>query len=426
VSLNGTMIRMVALIGAVLALSLLPSNLVATALPLLKTEWNASATQMGWVVASYQVGYALAVLLILPLTDRIRTGLIIAVGSALSAVGFVPFGLLAHDVWSASALRVLAGAGLAAVYLPGVRVVAAAAPPARRGFAVSVYVSAFYIGASVSLWLSGVLLSAFDWRGAALVLGVAELVGVPLALVAHARIPTSPSGRSGVLRPAVLRHGPLLRTILAYSGHSWELYVSRGWLAAFLAAVLLNAGLSPVEAAAEGGKWAALIAGAGTVGVWIGGWLSDRWGRPRSAAVIAACSGLMSLVFGYLGASPWLMLIATGCLFGILLAADSGIYSAAVTEYAPDGHLGSAQAAQAFIGFMASSISPVAAGTVLDLGGGFGGAFVLGGLASLAGAVALLPLARAQRPRTDRAALVARPDAGPSDTRGDLRPPIRR
>jgi MFS family permease len=129
----------------------------------------------------YQVGYALAVLLILPLTDRVRTGVIIAAGSALSAVAFVPFGLVAHDVWSASALRVPAGAGLAAIYLPGVRVVAAAAESARRGLAVSVYVSAFYIGASA---------------------------GFPVAIVARAAVPNTSSG------------------------HSWELYVSRGWLAA--------------------------------------------------------------------------------------------------------------------------------------------------------------------------------------------------
>ncbi len=404
------MVRVVILLGAVLALALLPSNLVATALPLLRTEWNASAAQMGWVVASYQVGYALAVLLILPLTDRVRTGVIIAAGSALSVVGFVPFGLAAHDVWSASALRIVAGAGLAAVYLPGVRVVAAAAEPARRGLAVSVYVSAFYIGASVSLWVSGVLLGAFDWTGAALVLGLCAAAGLPIALVALSVIPASSTGRSGVLRPTVLRHGPLLRTILAYSGHSFELYVSRGWLAAFLAYVLLNSGLGQVQAAAEGGKWAALIAGLGTVGVWIGGWLSDRCGRPRSAAAIAAGSGLMSLGFGFLGASPWVILIAVGCLFGALLAADSGIYSAAVTEYAPDGHLGSAQAAQAFIGFMASSISPVAAGTVLDLGGGFGGAFALGGLASLGGAVALLPLAISRRRSPDSSLMVAQPE----------------
>ena len=389
----GGMVRALALLSAVLALALLPSNLVATALPLLRQEWAASATQMGWVVAAYQVGYAVAVLVILPLTDRAPTARVIAAGAALSAIAFVPFGFVAHDVWSASALRIVAGAGLASVYLPGVRVVSAAVRPDRRGFAVSLYVSAFYVGASLSLWASGQLLSTLDWRGAALVLGLIALLGLPIALIAQRGLPKTGSGRSAVLRPQVLRHGPLLRTILAYSGHSWELYVSRGWLAAFLASVLIGSGLSQVESAADGGKWAALMAGLGTVGVWLGGWLSDRWGRARSAMTIAAASGLLSLTFGFLGGSAWSALVAIGCVYGILLAADSGIYSASVTEHAPEGQLGSAQAAQAFIGFLASAISPVAAGTVLDLGGGYGGAFILGGLASLSGAVILLPLA---------------------------------
>jgi hypothetical protein len=61
------------------------------------------------------------------------------------------------------------------------------------------------------------------------------------------------------------------------------------------------------------------------------------------------------------------VLIVIGSVYGILVA-DSVIYSAAVTEYGPAGELGSAQAAQAFIGFLASAVSPVAAGLVLDLG----------------------------------------------------------
>src|SRR3954451_9949690 len=93
------------LLSAVLALALLPSNLVATALPLLRQEWNASATQMGWVVAAYQVGYTVAVLVFLPLTDRVPIWRVIAVGAALSAIAFLPFGAWAHDIWSASALR---------------------------------------------------------------------------------------------------------------------------------------------------------------------------------------------------------------------------------------------------------------------------------------------------------------------------------
>jgi hypothetical protein len=40
----------------------------------------------------------------------------------------------------------------------------------------------------------------------------------------------------------------------------------------------------------------------------------------------------------------WWLVIAIGCLYGLLLAADSSIYSATVAEVAPEGQLGSAQA----------------------------------------------------------------------------------
>jgi MFS family permease len=195
---------------------------------------------------------------------------------------------------------------------------------------------------------------------------------------------------------SVLADGPLLRTILAYAGHSWELYVSRAWLAAFLAGLLAAGGVATADATAEAGRWAALIAGAGTLGVWVGGWLSDRWGRFAAALAMAAASGSISLGFGWLGGS-FALLLAVGCAYSVLIAADSSIYSTLVTELAPPSRLGAAQAAQAFIGFSASSISPVAAGFVLDHGGGFAGVFVVAGLASLGGALAIAPLARRER-----------------------------
>src|SRR5204863_2145634 len=97
------------LLGPVLALALLPSNVVATALPLLRGEWHATATEMGIVFAAYQVGYVAAVLLVLPLTDRVAAGRVIAACFAATAAAFLLFPLGAHGVWSAAALRVLAG-----------------------------------------------------------------------------------------------------------------------------------------------------------------------------------------------------------------------------------------------------------------------------------------------------------------------------
>ena len=59
------------LLGLTLALVLLPSNIPAAAVPLLRTEWSASSVALGWVVGAYLAGYSFAVILILPLTDRV-------------------------------------------------------------------------------------------------------------------------------------------------------------------------------------------------------------------------------------------------------------------------------------------------------------------------------------------------------------------
>ncbi len=382
------------LLGPVLALALLPSNLVAAAVPLLMAEWGAGAAAVGWVFSAYQVGYLIGVVFLLPLTDRVRTGLVVTGCAVITSAAFLAFPLLARDVWSAAALRVLAGLGLAGIYMPGVRVVAGAVPAHRRGFAVGAYVSSFYLGAAVSLWLTGALLPHLGWRGAGLGMGSLAVLAVPIAWYAT-RVGGPPPGGRSRLDPAVARVPGVMRVVLGYTGHSWELYVSRGWLAAYLAAVMAAQGLDRTAAAAAGSQWAALMSGLGTLGVWVGGWVSDRLGRARTALGVAVLSGLISLVFGFLGSGPWAVLLAVGLLYGLAVSADSAIYSTAVTELAPPDRLGSAQALQALCGFGATVIAPVAAGAALDLGLGWPGVFILAGAVGLGLATALVPLARA-------------------------------
>jgi MFS family permease len=382
------------LLGPVLALALLPSGFTAAALPLLQRDWAASATAIGWVFAAYQVGYVVSVLVILPLTDRFAAGNVIIVCALISSTAFVLFPLLAHDVWSAAVVRFFAGLGLAGIYMPGTRLVAAAAPPAQRGLVVGAYVSAFYLGGALSLWASGVLLGWMEWQPAALVLGGVGALGLPLALLGATGSTTPPPGKRGGLDVRVLREGPVTRTILAYTGHAWELYISRGWLAAFVAAVLLGQGLSEQQAVAQGSQWAALMAGLGVPGVFLGGWISDRLGRAQAGLLIALSSGIMSLGFGFLGMLPWPLFIGIGCLFGLIVSADSAVYSTAITEYAPRDRIGSAQALQAFIGFGATILAPVVAGWMLDRGMGWGAVFAVGGLVGIPLALPLLGLVR--------------------------------
>ena len=389
-------------LSATLALVLLPSQLPAAALPLLRTEWNASSAALGWVVSAYLLGYAAAVLVVLPLTDRIRPSRVIATGAVLTALANLGFALAAHDVVTASALRVVAGFGLAGVYMPGVRLVAQSSDPARRGTAVGLYVAAFYLGGSLSFLATGLLLEPVGWRGAAVILGAVALAAVPIAMFSSRGIPQT-TGERAHLDLRVLRNAPLVRTIVAYVGHSWELFILRAWLAAFLAAAFALRGLSPTDASATASQWAALLLALGVPGVFVGGWLSDRVGRLRAALLYALGSGALSVGFGTLLFAPWPAIVAIGGMYGALVAADSAVYSTAVTELAPAARIGSAQALQAVAGFGIGSLGPVAAGVTLDLGLGWVGPFLIAGVVGIATALPLViglrerPLIRVER-----------------------------
>ena len=382
-------------LSATLALVLLPSQLQAAALPLLRTEWNASSGELGWVVSAYLLGYAGAVLVVLPLTDRVPPSRVIIIGALVTAIANLAFAFFAHDVITGSLLRVVAGFGLAGVYMPGVRLVAQSSDPARRGRAVGLYVAAFYLGGSLSFLATGVLLGPFGWRGAAIILGAVGLGALPVAAISSRGIPDS-RGERAHLDLRVLRNAPLVRTITAYVGHSWELFILRAWLAAFLAAAFALRGLSPTDASATASQWAALILALGVPGVFLGGWLSDRVGRTRAALLYALGSGAISIGFGTLLFAPWPAIVAIGGIYGAIVAADSAVYSTAVTELAPAARIGSAQALQAVAGFGIGSLGPVVAGVALDLGSGWVGPFLVAGVVGIATA---LPLAAALRER---------------------------
>lgn len=384
------------LLGPVLALAMLPTNVVAAAMPILLKEWHAQNTEGGIVFAAYQVGYVVSVLVLLPLTDRYRTGRVIAVCATATALSFLLFPFFATNVWTASFFRFLAGLGLAGIYMPGVRVMSAAASPQRRGFAVGAYVAAFYLGSAVSTWATGVLLPGFGWQGAAFILALGSFVALPLSIISTRHI-AAPAGGHARLDLSVMRDPPVARNVLAYTGHSWELYVSRGWLAVFVASVLATQGLSTTQSASEGSQWAALMAAFGTPGVFLGGWLSDHLGRARAAFLVTLLSGGLSLGFGFMGLSPLPMLVSLGCLYMLLISADSAIYSTTIVEVAPPGRVGSAQAIQAFCGFGATIISPIAAGIARDLGWSWGVVFAMAGVVGIALGLPLVQQARHER-----------------------------
>mgnify|MGYP001995289475 CR=1 FL=1 len=108
-------------------------------------------------------------------------------------------------------------------------------------------------------------------------------------------------------------------------------------------------------------------------------------------------SGIISFVIGWMAGVPWSLLLIVGMIYGFVVAADSAIYSAGVTELADLRIVGSAQAIQTFVGFGAGTVSPVVCGVVLDLfppERAWGLGFSTVGIATFVGVTALVGLHR--------------------------------
>ncbi|MBI2325218.1 MAG: MFS transporter [Chloroflexi bacterium] len=229
-----------------MALTLLPSNIPAAAIPLLASEWGASNAALGWVVGAHLLGYSVAVLIVLPLTDRLGPRPIVVTGALVAGVASLALPIFAHDVTVAVLTRLAAGVGLAGVYMPGVRIIATTVDARSRGAAVGAFVAAFYAGSSLSFLYAGLVIGpGAGWREAALTSAALACLAPILALPASRGVAAARA--RGVLAIGVIRDGPLFRTIAAYSGHAWELFAMRGWLAAFLAAALVAQGASAIE-----------------------------------------------------------------------------------------------------------------------------------------------------------------------------------
>ena len=386
-------------------LLLLPFSSYIASLPFIQKSWGLSNTQSGAVFSSYLVGFALASLVVIPLTDRISPHLVLLGGLALLVTGNLLFPILAQNAWSGVVLRVLAGAGHVAAYLPAIRLVSLRFSASHRGAAVGIFVSAGYAGTTLSYTLMGFLLSrSGTWQTAYLITALAATAGLLLAVpfvlsagsTGHALSGHSTPVARGTLDLSVLRLRTVVLTTTAYALHTAELYLARLWFPLLLTAALTLQGADIKDAAVHAATLSGLMFMLGIVGVFAGGFLSDRLGRTRGAALIFSVSGMCSFAAGWLLQTPTL-LIALGFLYGLSTAADSAVYSTSIIEVAPSDQVGSAQAVQSFLGFTVGALVPVLAGAILDLGGGASRwilAFSLNGLLAVAGVFALLYLRR--------------------------------
>src|SRR5580765_1216010 len=118
----------------------------AALLPELRDEWGMSNAEAGIVSGMFFAGYIGTVSLWTALTDRVDARKVYVAGSVLAMLGSGGFALLASGFVSALLFQVLLGIGIAATYMPGLRLLSDRVSGPYQSRYIAFYTSFFGIG----------------------------------------------------------------------------------------------------------------------------------------------------------------------------------------------------------------------------------------------------------------------------------------
>ena len=342
-------------LAELLALSLWFS--ASAVLPALQREWDLGAGGSAGLTVAVQLGFIAGTLAsaLGNLPDVWSPRALMAGSALLGAAANTALALWVDALAPALALRFITGAAMAGAYPPAMKIMATWFREGR-GLAIGILVGALTVG-SATPWLIGGI-TTLPWRHTLLAAsGLAVLAAVVVVLLVREGPDRFPSARFDPrMALAVFRaRGPRL-ACLGYFGHMWELYSMWAWIGLFLldSAHVVGApsygGLSPSTATF-------VVIAIGGLGCWLGGVVSDRWGRTAATIAAMAVSGLCAATIGLtFGGSPTVTL-AVALVWGLTVVADSAQFSTAITELSPPAYVGTALTMQTCVGFAITNVS---------------------------------------------------------------------
>lgn len=374
--------RITATLCAAEILGMLGFSAVPALLPELQAAWRLSATEAGTLTGAFFAGYMVAVPILTALTDRYDARRIYRGATLLAALANLGLALLARDFAIGLVFQILAGIGLAGMYMPGLKLLSDHVTGPKQSRFVAFYTSSFGIAASVSFVVTGAAAALLDWRYA---FGLASAGAVAAAALtflvppgARATADTRPLLRLLDVRP-VLRNRTAMVYVLGYSAHNFELFALRGWIVTFL---VFSQSLQPAGAMV----WSApVVAGVatllGVVTSILGNEVAMRFGRRRFVLAVMLVTAALVSSIGWAAALPYTVVALLLILHAMMMTFDSASLTAGALAAAPAGYRGATMAVHSGLGFGAAFLGALAMGAVLDLAGpgtvqGWGFAFL--------------------------------------------------
>jgi MFS family permease len=348
----------------------------AALLPELRDQWSLSNSQAGIVGGMFFAGYIATVSYWTALTDRIDARKVYMAGSLLAAAASAGFGLAADGFSAAALFQALLGTGIAATYMPGLRLLSDRISGAAQSRYIAFYTSFFGIGTALSLAVAGLIAPAIGWRAAFLISAAGPLVAgtlvwffikgsnpAPSALAAKALFPVAAWRK-------VLANRAAAGYTLGYMVHCLELFGSRAWMVAFL---VFSSGLHKGETF----PWPpALIAAVVNVlavpASILGNEVALRIGRRPWIMIAMAGSGASGIVLALGAGWHWAIVVGLLIAYAMLVMAESATLTAGLVAAAPAGERGAALGLYSIAGFGGGLLGPVVFGAALDAAGGAG------------------------------------------------------
>lgn len=331
--------------------------IISYAAQALATEWAISPEALGIVFSAGLFGMTAGALVLAPLADYLGRRSLILFCLVVMSAGIL-LTAYAQNVTQLTALRFASGLGIGAMLASVATMAAEYAPDRRKNLMVSIVLSGYPVGATLSGVVAASIIPEFGWRTMFTVAGLTTALALPLvylllpeslnflvkvrpakALEKANRILRSmdcaelsefppaaePAAHSKVSSLfADGRSAPTLWLWLAFFMSFATLYFLTSWIPLLAA----NTGLSPRLAI-----YAGAVFNLGAIfGILLQGYSSQILGLRRSIGVFLVGTAVLMVVFGYISGS-----IAVLVLFGLIGFAVqggfTGLYSIAARLY---------------------------------------------------------------------------------------------
>jgi len=357
----------------------------------LTADWGISGSELGVVFSAALFGMSLGALFLGPIADIIGRRAMVMISILVMGVGVF---LTAHteNIWQLGTLRFISGLGIGSMLASTATLASEYAPNRVKNLIVSIVLSGYPIGATISGLVASHVIPEYGWRTMFHVAGLTSLATLPFAWFFMSesldwltkKQPTQALGKLNKIldrmghdhmevlppMPEEARKNPV--STLFTSGRA--LMTIQLWVAFFLAFATLyylTAWIPQLAGADSPAPELGIYAGTAfnmgaAVGIWMQGWLSLKMGLRRSIILFFIFTAALMIAFSYFS-GEFIILLVFGLIgFGVQ-GGFIGMYSMAGRAYPTEmrsAGIGGAIGA----GRIGAVLSPMLAGVLVDIG----------------------------------------------------------